>query len=119
MMKIMNKTHSMNYTATLIATVSAALLLTLSGCSGTQYGAANIDSTPQGAEIINLKDNTNLGQTPAQVVWRGQDSEKVTVQFQKNGYHSAITSFWINRRHDSEAEARAQAIDVHTELEKQ
>ncbi len=115
----MNKPTLTNHAATLITAISALLLLSLSGCSGTQYGAANIDSTPQGAEIINLKDNTNLGQTPAQVVWRGEDSEKVTVQFQKKGYHSSITSFWINRRHDSEAEARAQAIDVHSELEKQ
>ena len=107
------------YASTLCAPLAGLLLLTLSGCGGTQYGAANLNSTPPGAEIINLKDNTNLGQTPAQVVWRGTDSEKVTVQFQKKGYHSSITSFWVNRRHDSEAEARAQAIDVHTELAKE
>jgi len=104
---------------TLLTIMAGLLLLSLSGCSSTRYGAANIDSTPQGAEIINLKDNTNLGQTPAQVVWRGEESDKVTVQLQKKGYHSSITSFWINRRHDSEAEARAQAVDVHAELEKE
>ena len=102
------------------ALVAASLMLLVSGCAGgTKYGAANINSTPEGAEIINLKDNTNLGRTPAQVVWRGEKSEKVTIQLQKDGYHYAITSFWINRRHKSEAEARAQAIDVHGELEKE
>lgn len=108
-----------NRSAAPFTILTGLLLLLLTGCSGTQYGAANIDSTPQGAEIINLKDNTNLGQTPAQVVWRGETSEKVTVQLQKRGYHSAITSFWVNKRHDSEAEARTQAIDVHTELEQE
>jgi hypothetical protein len=108
-------------TGTLALTLLAAsLMLLVGGCAGgTKYGAANINSTPEGAEIINLKDNTNLGRTPAQVVWRGKESEKVTVQLQKNGYHYAITSFWINRRHKTEAEARAQAIDVHSELEKE
>ena len=67
--------------------LAAGLMLLLTSCAGgTKYGAANINSTPEGAEIINLKDNTNLGRTPAQVVWRGEDSEKITVQLQKDGY---------------------------------
>ncbi|MGI9537629.1 MAG: hypothetical protein ACR2PB_11200 [Desulfocapsaceae bacterium] len=104
----------------LLLLLAGALMLLVAGCAGgTKYGAANINSTPEGAEIVNLKDNTNLGRTPAQVVWRGEDSEKITVQLQKDGYHYAITTFWINRRHKSEAEARAQAIDVHSELEKE
>ncbi len=115
----MKKTTVTRRLAALFPALTGLLLLTLTGCSATQYGAATIDSTPQGAEIINLKDNTNLGQTPAQVVWRGDESEKVTVQLQKRGFHSAITSFWINKRHDSEVEARAQAIDVHAELEQE
>ena len=106
-----------SFTLTILA---AVLMLLVTGCAGgIKYGAANINSTPEGAEIINLKDNTNLGRTPAQVVWRGEKSEKITVQLQKDGYHYAITSFWINRRHKTEAEARAQAVDVHSELEKE
>jgi hypothetical protein len=114
-----NKRNSRTITAA-SAFLAAALMLLLTSCAGgTKFGAANINSTPEGAEIINLKDNTNLGRTPAQVVWRGEESEKVTVQLQKDGYHYAITSFWINRRHKTEAEARAQAIDVHSELVKE
>ena len=116
-MKITRNRKTGTFASTLLA---AALMLLLTSCAGgTKYGAANINSMPEGAEIINLKDNTNLGRTPAQVVWRGEDSEKITVQLQKDGYHYAITSFWINRRHKSEAEARAQAIDVHSDLEKE
>ncbi len=89
------------------------------GCSGTQYGAARIKSTPAGAEIVNLRDNTNLGRTPATVVWQGDSSEQITIQLHKNGYQSTITSFWVNKRHSSEEEAKVNAIDVHSELEKE
>ena len=87
------------------------------GCAGGQkYGAANISSSPAGAEIINLRDNTNLGKTPAQVVWRGEGTEEITIQFQKRGYLSTIEKFWVNKRHDTEEEARASAVDVFSEL---
>lgn len=102
----------------LLALSCAAVLLT-TGCSSTQYGAADINSVPEGADIINIRDNTNLGRTPAQIVWRGEGSEKVTVEFHKKGYHSSITSFWVNKRHKTEEAARANAIDVHSELEKE
>ncbi len=110
-----HKTH----TGKVYTALAAALMLIMVGCAGTKYGAVNINSTPEGAEIVNLKDNTNLGKTPAQVVWRGDESEKVTVQLQKKGYHSSITSFWINKRHKTEENARANAIDVHSELAKE
>ena len=102
----------------LLALSCAAVLMT-TGCSSTQYGAADINSVPAGADIINIKDNTNLGRTPAQIVFRGEGSEKVTIQFHKNGYHSTITSFWMNKRHKTEEAARANPIDVHSELEKE
>ncbi len=103
----------------IVLALSGAAVLLASGCASTRYGAADINSVPEGADIINLKDNTNLGRTPAQIVWRGNGSEKVTVQFQKNGYHSTITSFWVNKRHSSEEAARANAIDVYGELEQE
>lgn len=105
---------------TLLVLCSIALLMA-SGCSRANYGAANISSEPAGAEIINLKDETNLGKTPAQVVWRGEagSSEQVTIQLRKNGYQPAIASLWVNKRHSSEGEARANAVDVHAELQKE
>ena len=87
------------------------------GCAGGQkYGAANISSSPAGAEIINLRDNSNLGKTPAQVVWQGEGTEEITIQLQKRGYLSTIEKFWVNKRHDTEEEARASAVDVFSEL---
>ncbi len=101
--------------------VPAAALLLVAGCSSTRYGAANIHSIPEGAEIINLKDNSQLGVTPAKVSFPGKNgtAEQVTIQLQKPGYLDRITSFWINHRHSSRAEAKAQPIDVKVELEKE
>lgn len=115
----MHKRNPTQSVRNMILTLSCAAVLLTTGCAGTKYGAADINSMPEGADIINIKDNTNLGRTPAQIVWSGEGSEKVTVQLHKNGYHSSITSFWINKRHKTEAAARANAIDVHDELEKE
>ncbi len=103
----------------LFAAVACMAVFATAGCAKVQYGAATIDSNPPGAEIVNLKDNTNLGKTPATVVWRGDSMEQVTVQFRKKGYNSAISSFWINKRHPSSEEAKINAIGVYGELEKE
>lgn len=96
-------------------------LILTTGCASQKFGAANIMSDPVGAEIINLKDDTNLGRTPAKVVWRGEasSSEMVTLQLRKKGYKAAIATVWINKRHNSEEEAKEFATDVFTELQKE
>lgn len=105
-------------------TVAVLLLFTalvLTGCGAmNKYGIAKINSTPAGAEIINLKDSSNLGITPAQVFFTGKadTSEAVTIQLRKLGYKDRITTFWINRRHGTVLEAEEDAIDIHVELEK-
>ncbi len=104
-----------------ISLLTAGMLVLLTvGCARQQFGAANIVSEPAGAEIINLKDETNLGRTPATVVWRGEagSSEQVTVQFRKSGYKYAIETLWVNKRHDTEEGAKQAATDVFTELKK-
>ncbi len=117
----MKHNNPIEHVRSVLFMVIAFAALTTVGCSaGVKYGAANIASNPAGANIINLKDDTNLGKTPSKVVWKGaaDSSEKVTVRLEKNGYHSAITSFWINKRFKSEEEARDNAIDVNSELVK-
>ncbi len=100
--------------------ICCATFLT-AGCGGMKYGAAKITSEPTGAAIINLRDETNLGQTPANVFWRDEEGlpEQVTIQLRKNGYHSAITSLWVNKRYSSKDEAMDNATEVHTELTKE
>lgn len=114
------KTHCYMLVRKLLLSVAGTLALLTVGCAGQQYGAANIVSEPAGAEIINLKDETNLGRTPATVVWRGEpgSSEQVTLQFRKSGYKYAIETLWVNKRHDTEEGAKQAATDVFTELKK-
>jgi len=101
---------------------SGIILLLLTGCAsgGLKYGAAKISSTPPGAEVINLKDDSHLGVTPVMVSFSGtaDTAEYVTIQLRKPGYIDRIASFWINRRHASPIEADDNAIDIRLALEK-
>ena len=103
--------------------ILGAVLLLAAGCSSSavKYGSAQISSRPEGAEVINLKDESNLGVTPVNVSFGGEGdtAEFVTIQLRKPGYIDRITSFWINRRHTTKQEADDQAIDISVELEKQ
>jgi hypothetical protein len=106
--------------------ITAAVLLLgcalLGGCSsGTKtYGAVKFVTVPPGAEVINLKDDTNLGMTPVLVTWEGNEEkpENVTVEFKKPGYREEITSFWVNRRHVTREEAEAAPQPITVQLEK-
>ena len=97
------------------------ITLFLSGCAGsTKFGAAKISSNPEGAEVVNLRDNSHLGTTPVNVSFTGEadTSEFTTIQLRKPGYVDKITSFWINKRHNTAVEADDNAIDISVILEK-
>lgn len=101
--------------------ITVGLILLVSGCSSSlKYGSAKISSRPEGAEVVNLKDDSHLGVTPVNVSFGGEadTAEFVTVQLRKPGYIDRITSFWINRRHTTKPEADDNAIDISVELEK-
>jgi hypothetical protein len=96
-------------------------VLLVGGCGPKiKYGAAEIRSTPTGAEVVNLKDSSQFGVTPVRVSFQGEadTSEFVTVQLRKVGYLDRITTFWVNRRHKTADAAEEDAIDIHVELEK-
>ena len=101
--------------------IAVSAMLFLSGCAGsTQYGTAKISSDPEGAEVVNLRDNSHLGTTPVNVSFAGDagSSEFVTIQLRKIGYIDKITTFWINKRHKTAFEADDNAIDISATLEK-
>lgn len=101
---------------------ACCLLLLLNGCaSQTKYGAAKVNSSPEGAEVVDLRDDSHLGVTPIKVSFSGKadTAEYVTIQLRKPGYLDRITSFWINRRHASPLEAEDNAIDIKVQLEKE
>ncbi len=84
------------------------------------YGAVDFITDPPGAEVINLRDDTNIGSTPVQVIWESDDgsSENVTVKFRKKGYLEKIVPFWVNKRHQSREAANAEPQPVKVELVK-
>jgi len=94
----------------------AAGLLLLAGCSS--YGAARIESLPDGAEVINLEDDSLLGTTPVLVHWKSdrEESRLITVRFHKAGYQDKVTAFWVNMRHGSRSVAEEQPQVVKIEL---
>ena len=101
--------------------IAVVYLCFLGGCTGAKmYGAAKFVSTPPGAEVINLKDDTNMGMTPVLVTWEGEEEkpEYVTVEFRKTGYREKITSFYVNKRHKTREEAAAAPQPISVELEK-
>lgn len=103
--------------------IGLGLIFMVSGCASSplKYGSAKISSRPEGAEVVNLKDDSHLGVTPVKVSFGGEadTAEFITVQLRKVGYIDRITSFWINRRHATQPEADDNAIDISVELEKE
>ncbi len=99
--------------------MSLAVLLVATGCSKKMYGAVKFESSPAGAEVVNLRDDTSLGVSPLVVVWESGDGkpEYVTIQMRKSGYREAITSFWVNTRHQTREMAREEAHPIFMELE--
>lgn len=94
-------------------------LLFLGGCARPKtFGAVEFKSTPAGAEVINLGDDTLLGTTPTKVIWEstGGESQKVTVQFRKQGYLERISDVWVNTRHGSREAALKKAQPIEVEL---
>ncbi len=90
----------------LVFCIIISIAVLMSGCAalglgGKHYGAINFYSEPDGVEVINLQDDTNLGTTPVAVWWESDDGKPVhvTVEFRKQGYKEKITSFWVNTRH--------------------
>lgn len=96
------------------------LLAIFSGCSTTSYGVAKIESTPTGAEVVDLKDDTHLGRTPLYVTWEGDDDSirHATIELRKEGYVEKITAFWVKMRHETKAAAIEDAQPVVVELKK-
>ena len=101
--------------------LALGVVVQLTGCGGSKtYGAVQFTTMPQGAGVMNLKDDSNLGMTPVMVTWEGEDGkpEYVTVEFTKKGYQNEITSFWVNTRHESREAAAVEPQPVTVELEK-
>jgi hypothetical protein len=78
------------------------------GCAN--HGAALIRTQPEGAEVVNLEDDTVLGVSPVTVWWReGSERRKfVNVRVQKDGFRDKTSSFWVTLRHSNKDDALSE-----------
>jgi len=79
----------------------------ISTACSTYYGAANINSVPEGSEVINDKDGSLLGVTPLTVWWKDSSSRKkqMILQIRKDGFYTKTAVFWLSMRHKSKENA--------------
>lgn len=103
---------------TIKVTVLVLLLTLVASCA--RHGAALIVSEPEGAEVVDLSDDTVFGITPVKVWWKEYSGRRlfVNVRLQKEGYHDKTTSFWLNLEHGSRPEALRNAQSVEVILDK-
>ena len=94
------------------------LLVLSSGCA--KYGAALITTDPEGAEVVDMSDDTVFGVTPVKVWWKehGERRVFVNVRLQKEGYRDKTTSFWVNLDHANRGDALKNAPPVEVNLDK-
>jgi len=89
----------------------------LSACA--HHGAAQIQTQPAGAEVVDIKTGVLLGVTPVKVWWKeGKQGRKfVNIRVQKEGYMDKTSSFWVTLRHKSRASALDNAQSVEMTLD--
>lgn len=99
------------------ALIATGIAISMAGCA--TYGAANIQSSPPGAEVVNLEDDSVLGLTPVTVWWKADtgNSRYVNVRLQKPGFRDKVTAFWVNMRHSSRDDAMSEPVQVQVNLE--
>lgn len=99
-------------------TAAAAMV---AGCAhyGSHYAGVEIDSEPQGAEVVYVDTGVVLGTTPFKYWWETTSSEKqfINVRFQKPGYNDKTTAFYINPRHESHEAALGDPHHVKITLD--
>jgi hypothetical protein len=94
------------------------MLFLASGCA--RHGAAIIVSEPEGAEVVDLSDDTIFGITPVKVWWteHGERRVFVNIRLQKEGYRDKTTSFWVNLDHATRGKALKDPQPVEVILDK-
>ena len=69
----------------------------LSGCAA-HHGAAQITSTPIGAQVINVDTGEVLGVTPLLIQWKERRGtrQQILVKLNKEGYYEKTEAFWLD-----------------------
>ena len=102
-----------------ILNLISALVLTIcvSGCT-TFYGAAMIETNPDGAQVYDMEDGSFVGISSVNHVWRSSDTRNkfMNVRLQKEGYQDTFSSFWLKLDYASPKSARQNPQFVEFEL---
>ena len=101
-----------------LSIVTVPLILLLGACAN--HGAALIETIPEGAEVVNMDDDTLLGIAPVKVWWReGSEKRKfINVRVQKPGYRDKTSSFWVTLRHKNKQSALQEPQYVEIKMDK-
>ena len=97
----MLKRFSLKHSPLPYQTVKTILLslffIALGGCAA-HHGAAQITSTPTGAQVINVDTGEVLGVTPLLVEWKERRGtrQQILVKLNKEGYYEKTEHFWLN-----------------------
>lgn len=100
--------------------VAVGLVFFSAGCAvkkNPPFGAAEIVSTPPGADVVNMLDNSMLGTTPFKYVKETEDGEAhyITVKVAKPGYEEKTVSFFLSPKYEDEETAmeNPQSVEVN------
>jgi hypothetical protein len=95
------------------------VVISLSACAA-HYGAAEIVSSPSGAQVISADDGSVIGTTPMTLRWKNGNGNRQTiiVKLKKAGYYEKTSSFWLEMRARNVREALAAPQLVEIEMQK-
>ena len=111
--------HRIALQKTLRPLLLLAMVINLSACAA-HYGAAQIVSSPSGAQVISTEDGSVIGKTPMTMRWKSGNGNRQTiiVKLQKAGYYEKTSSFWLDMRARNVKEALAAPQLVKIEMQK-
>ena len=96
-------------------TILLISLSVISACA-THHGAAQITSSPSGAQVINAQTGEVLGVTPLSLNWKeGRGTrQQILVKLNKDGYYQKTQGFWLdmNAKSAKEANARPNLVEI-------
>ena len=97
------------------------LIFFLAGCAAEKsppFGAAEFVSSPPGADVVSLEDNSTLGTTPFKHVRETEmgEQEYITVKVSKPGYEDKVISFFLDPQYEDEEAAMNNPQQVEVNL---
>jgi len=78
-------------------TTTFTTLVILTACAS-YHGAAQITSSPAGAQVINVETGEILGVTPLLLDWKERvgTRQQILIKLNKEGYYQKTEGFWLD-----------------------